>query len=328
MRMDLEIKESYESLMEEKAIAEIGYMQVARKYHIIWMPFIDSVEVQKLNLIQSIIPKEEVQHSNVGNFKTSSKEYLNALYGFISLYKPKFENLLTKLKEDTGAITIIAPIKQKKRVWEKAFFDYNNDQSKVVDIGRGSAIGSGIKEVIVIAEWILKHCVVIRMKNRFCDGRKAIINRGGYRDILFNISLNGFIFEIQVHLQALYNLKEESHEILNVARAAIEPTLYKLSLLAKQKPKIEETKVTRKAFQDRRPFYHLPKHLYPPLYDAYRSQKYKAEAKFGYDQWINSIEKENLSDAYLKFSTHNDFVNSKAFHACLKSCTPRYSSSD
>ena len=60
-----------------------------------------------------------------------------------------------------------------------------------------------------------------------------------FRSTLSNIDLDGFIFEIQVHLEALYQLKEESHEILDIARAAIEPTMYKLDLLYKNQEKSE-----------------------------------------------------------------------------------------
>ena len=230
MELHLSVNDTRQSLVEEKLMAETSFMTVAQKYHLIWLSLLsEKGTISELENIKSI--QTNIHHAPIMGQVTSSKEYLQYLYDSISYHTFEFKTILNKLGSETGLQIIIAPLKGKKRVWEKALFDYNKDQSKVVDIGRGSAIAKDLKSIIIATRWMLQHCKVVRMKNRFSDGRKQIMARGGYRDILINIDLNGFIFEIQIHLQVLYNLKEESHLILDVARAAIEPTIYKLKLL-------------------------------------------------------------------------------------------------
>lgn len=234
--MEIEIKldkfDTRDFLLRQKDVAETAFMSVACQYHCIWLPFMGTDDVKELNLIESINENNPIKHCII-----HTKDPLIALYEAISLNFPKFEEMLLNLKLQTGVKIEIAKLKQQKRVFEKAFFDYNDDILRVVDIGRCSCIAIGLQDVIIVTQWIIKNCNVVRMKNRFSDHRQKIIARGGYRDLLFNIEIEGCIFEIQVHFEPLYVLKEQSHEILDFARAAIEPIIYKLRLLDQRETK-------------------------------------------------------------------------------------------
>jgi hypothetical protein len=235
LEVKLNVEDTRESLMEQKLIAEAAFLQVSTKYHVVWLKIINETNIDKLSNIKSY-SSGVIKHKPMA-CQVAAKEYLDMLCQSISYNMDEFKSIMNRLQLFPTVTIVIAPLKCKKRIWEKALFDYKKDQSYVVDIGRGSAIVDELHQIVDITEWILKNCHVIRLKNRFCDGRKQIISRGGYRDVLININLNGFVFEIQLHLKALYLLKEESHEILNISRAVIEQVLYKLNLLDKMQEK-------------------------------------------------------------------------------------------
>jgi hypothetical protein len=246
--MDIKLEEgdTKNVLLERKDLAETSFMSVAIKYHMVWLKVEKSY---KLEEIKSILPICILKHSpTLGS--TRSSEYLDFLFSSISYHFKEFELILENVEKTFAVTKIIAPLKTRKRIWEKALFDYNKDQSCVVDIGRGSIIATSLNKVADIVEWILKNCTVVRLKNRFYDGRRLITVRGGYRDVLININLSGFLFEIQIHLEDFFKLKEESHEVLNIARAIIEPTLYKLNLIEKMEEKEQLVQTIRNLEQE------------------------------------------------------------------------------
>lgn len=231
MKISLDPTDTRESLNSRRYKAELLFTSVAAKYHDVWIErrLTYQDEIKNLESIKSF-------RGSCMQLKSSSDEptsdiYLHHLYDELSHRMGEFSAVLTRLSNNTKIETFCAPLKQEARVISKAHFDYNGDYSCVVDIGRGCAIGDTLKDVAIALNWILSNCDCVRVKNRFFDAREAILSRGGYRDILVNIRVAGYIFEIQIHWRPLYALKEEAHEQLEIARLIMEPTKKKLALL-------------------------------------------------------------------------------------------------
>lgn len=241
----LSSNESRESVLEEKALAEMSFLSISSKYQLAWAPFQSSSSVKELEEMKSINldGKGLAQPLSKNASSSSTKEvqvrtvaYLEELSENIEHLLPKFKDLLNNLAKQTGVRVECANVKPSKRSWEKACFDYNKNFSKLVDIGRGAAIAENVQVLVLAVHWIIKNCEVIRLKNRFGDARKQLVSKGGYRDVLINIKLGNYIFEIQVHLTSLYVLREETSRVLEVARTAYECAVFKLSLLDKDLP--------------------------------------------------------------------------------------------
>ena len=238
--MKLEAGDTRAALTEKKMRAEMSFRQVSEDYHVVWLNCRDHSksclaeleELKSLNL--------EVAQPPAAGVGSNSEAYVDWLYASFKRLQDRFGQFLQRLSQATGIEVKHAPLKAKKRVLEKAFYDYQGDYSRLVDIGRGSGVAQDLAGVVKAMKWVLggQHCHVVRFKNRFCDGRRDIMARGGYRDILVNLELaggaGGFVFELQIHLRPLFAMKDKAHEVLDLARAVIEPTLLKYILLDAQ----------------------------------------------------------------------------------------------
>jgi len=231
LEVKLEPGDTRESILAKKVRAELSYQKVSEMINHKWLAELGSPALKKLEEVKSRNLEEKISQPPAAGTPSTSEAYLSWMYASLGRQMPNVDQLLRELSAASRVEIQCAPLKEKKRAHEKAFYDYAGDYARLLDIGRWSAIADNLEGVVTALTWILKNCRVLRLKNRFCDGRRDIMARGGYRDLLLNIEVGGFVFELQLHLRALYNMKEEAHEILDVARAVIEPVLYKLSLL-------------------------------------------------------------------------------------------------
>lgn len=149
-----------------------------------------------------------------------NKEYRNLIKEYIKIrtkilkIKPFFDESLKKIASKNHASALIVPIKSKNRIIEKAIVEYGGDITKVNDILRGSIISRVYDRIPNILEDIKENFEVVRIKNRF---EKP--GPDGYRDVLINIRIKDVIAEIQLHVKALFEIKEYiSHLFYNVIR--------------------------------------------------------------------------------------------------------------
>merc|ERR1711964_15756 len=104
----------------------------------------------------------------------------------------------------------IAGVKGKKRAEQKFKVNYKYNCLMLTDLLRASFVfhsltfGNGKFTVTEAARIIHKKIGIVRCKDRFTN---ALEN--GYRDVLLNVNLNGFVCEIQIHLEPFYELKKK-----------------------------------------------------------------------------------------------------------------------
>jgi len=119
--------------------------------------------------------------------------------------KPSFDQTLEDVAKATGARAMTTPIKSRERAAAKVAADYRGDWSKIKDLVRGT---------IVVRDLDQAKAVVGALAQRFGVEPKRDFNQplqSGYRDALFNPIINGYVAEIQVHIEPIIHAKSTSH---------------------------------------------------------------------------------------------------------------------
>jgi tetratricopeptide (TPR) repeat protein len=131
--------------------------------------------------------------------------------------------VLNSLESDCGlspGSIIVAPLKTKDAIMNKAKYDYNNRSpgppiAWCLDIVRGSVICSTVEEIDKVVKHLCtkSNMTILRLKNRF---KNPLVN--GYRDLLINAKLllnpQGTYYhtvEIQIHHRGLKELSTQQN---------------------------------------------------------------------------------------------------------------------
>jgi hypothetical protein len=95
----------------------------------------------------------------------------------------------------------VPDLKERGTAETKVKAEYGGDASRLTDIARGSVVCKTMKDVRKASEEIPKAAKVHRKKDRFAEPAS------GYRDMLFNLDIQGHICELQVQLKAIQEVK-------------------------------------------------------------------------------------------------------------------------
>jgi hypothetical protein len=103
------------------------------------------------------------------------------------------------------------PPKAKERILEKARIAYKGNLARVTDFERRSIICQEFPDLISALHGIDSEFVVIRVRNRFAKENTGAKDTAGYRDCQLLCMVNGsdLIFEVQLHLQCIFEIKEK-----------------------------------------------------------------------------------------------------------------------
>jgi len=125
---------------------------------------------------------------------------------------PKLQVICADIGGRLGMQTIaVGPIKKPTAALLKSERKYDGNPLLVTDYCRVSLFVADIATLLALIEIVLSKysSVVRRIKlSNLKSTHSSLI--GGYRDCKINVDIEGHICEIQVHLESLWNLKEES----------------------------------------------------------------------------------------------------------------------
>ena len=149
---------------------------------------------------------------------------------FADVWKAKLrrEKYLTGLAEQDDLEQGLLP-KRRKRAIEKVWRGYQGDATRLRDLVRCSLVFETVEHMEAAVDVILSDpsVQILRVKNRFAEGYDARKESCGYRDIQLNavvteqnfsadeiaLGLHEHVCEIQLHLQPIYELKnDEGHK--------------------------------------------------------------------------------------------------------------------
>jgi hypothetical protein len=97
----------------------------------------------------------------------------------------------------------------------------------VVDIVRGSLIFNSLSDMVKAVKSIRlnPNITVVRVKNQF----ENHLRKGGYKDIKLNVSINGHICEMQLHLRQFWKLRTGQHDVYEKMRVLPVPNSLNLN---------------------------------------------------------------------------------------------------
>ena len=140
-------------------------------------------------------------------------------------------------------------VKGSERAFEKARLDYNNDGSRVTDLLRGCVVcTNSIAEVRSAYAHLIELeqrgvITILQNKNRYADGPTIT----GYLDGNVRIRFKGHVAEVQILVDAFYQLKNDQTPLYNLTRTIglVGPVDPNLALLQGSSSKSQSLKLPR-----------------------------------------------------------------------------------
>ena len=131
-----------------------------------------------------------------------------------------FHATLRPIVEEAGGTYKEGPLKLEDRIRAKAQDDYDDDVARVVDVVRATGVfddlascGRALAKLLALGT--SGDLLIRRAKDRI----NRPVENSGYRDVLMNVEIAGFVGELQLSLARLLEVKGSAHRIYNLTRA-------------------------------------------------------------------------------------------------------------
>ena len=125
---------------------------------------------------------------------------------------------LEGLVQDAGGAYNVGPQKKEGRIKQKAEDDYGDDVARVVDVERATGVFDSVDEMSLAITRLKRASCRGDIKIRRCKDHFGHPFKTGYRDLQFNIELNGFVGELQFNLRRILEVKAKAHMVYEVER--------------------------------------------------------------------------------------------------------------
>ena len=112
-------------------------------------------------------------------------------------------------------------LKKTRRIWYKVSSKYKGKFASVTDCARTSIVFDGLPALREATNHLLAHPLTVGYKNRIAHPTPEL-----YSDMLFTVSIDGYVCEIQLHVAVIFNAK----------KGGAGHTMYKLCRLVLQAP--------------------------------------------------------------------------------------------
>ena len=109
------------------------------------------------------------------------------------------------------------PRKSKSRITQKAE-EYGGDVARVVDVERATGIFDSVDDLSLAVSLLRAAARRGEITIRRCKDRFGHPFDSGYRDLQFNVELNGFVGELQLNLRRILQVKAKAHTVYEVER--------------------------------------------------------------------------------------------------------------
>ena len=152
-------------------------------------------------------------------FRPAPLATVDALLADAEEVAPRFHAILKALVLQFGGEYLAGPNKSRARAIEKIENDYSGNHLKLVDVVRASGIFATFSQLALMVEALMGagcSLLVVRAKDRFNNPTDF-----GYKDLLLNVKLDDsdHIGELQLHLQAIIDIKPACHRTYALMRA-------------------------------------------------------------------------------------------------------------
>ena len=157
----------------------------------------------------------KVEHRNVDDIRSLCGGALRAL--------PRLWALSCKVRDAGGGhgAAMTWGLKKTRRIWYKVSSKYKGKFASVTDCARTSIVFDGLPALREATNHLLAHPLTVGYKNRIAHPTPEL-----YSDMLFTVSIDGYVCEIQLHVAVIFNAK----------KGGAGHTMYKLCRLVLQAP--------------------------------------------------------------------------------------------
>ena len=125
---------------------------------------------------------------------------------------------LKGLVQDAGGSYVWGPRKKEGRIREKAEKEYGGDVARVVDVERATGIFDSVDDLSLAITRLKRASRRGDITIRRCKDHFGHPFDTGYRDLQFNIELDGFVGELQLNLRKIIDVKKQAHAAYEVER--------------------------------------------------------------------------------------------------------------
>ncbi|CAH0540129.1 phosphoribosylglycinamide formyltransferase [Vibrio marisflavi] len=104
----------------------------------------------------------------------------------------------------TGTDTVFSGTKSKQRALHKVNYELGGKAENITDLARATIVANDVSSLMEVYEVLNRETNVVKVKNRFKNPQAS-----GYRDLnlLVQLPQSGLIAEVQLHLQAIADVK-------------------------------------------------------------------------------------------------------------------------
>ena len=175
---------------------------------------VDELKMASAELEETFTPGDGIVRQPVA---VASADELLARAGDAS---DAFHATLRPVVEGAGGTYKEGPLKLEDRIRTKARDDYDDDVARVVDVVRATGVfddlascGRALAQLLALGR--SGDLLIRRAKDRI----NRPVENSGYRDVLMNVEIAGFVGELQLSLARLLEVKGSAHRIYNLTRA-------------------------------------------------------------------------------------------------------------
>jgi ppGpp synthetase/RelA/SpoT-type nucleotidyltranferase len=147
----------------------------------------------------------------------AEQETVIQLYAKAKQTKPIFDARVKDIAQSVGGDAKIGKLKAARRVIEKAVNEYNGDYGKIKDMVRATIIVDTVEDAVAAADFVRTRFDIMPNGERNMLVGEAV-SPDGYRDIKFNVVMDGTVGEVQINTRAMMAAKDTAHDLYKIRR--------------------------------------------------------------------------------------------------------------
>jgi len=145
---------------------------------------------------------------DIARLPPEQQPVLHGLYQDLARGKPDYDSAVRSIAESVNGRAVLMPLKGTDRAVLKILGDYEGDASRIKDVLRSTVEVKTHQDAQAAADQIRSQFKVISERNNLDP---KIESPDGYRDIKFNVDINGRVAEIQVNTPRMIAAKDANH---------------------------------------------------------------------------------------------------------------------
>jgi hypothetical protein len=203
----------------ESSIAHQRAMEQATEQLLRGDPVSVAPEIADASFVRAVRPEPiPVDDPHVAQLEPDQQNTIREMYRVAEENKPHFDEQLNEIAKEVDGETLLAPLKSTMRAVEKSVADYGGQVSKLKDLVRGTVVLKDLSSAELSIESARAKFGELQGLRNGLDPASPDTSPDGYRDIKFNVRVNGHTAEVQINVPEMLRAKEKAHPIYEEAQ--------------------------------------------------------------------------------------------------------------